>query len=451
MKDLPSSALEIADLLKKREVSSRELVGHYLHVMDLENPGLGSFVERNEKRALKEADQADARLAKREPRAPMFLGVPTGIKDHENLAGYFTRVGSRAYRWVYSPFDGAVARACRNAGFVFLGKLATSEMTILPFIDTDLHPPARNPRAPDRYAGGSSGGSAAAVAAGMLPIAPGSDGGGSVRIPASFCGLVGMKPARGTLPHPYSAVDKRKISSTGPLARDVRDAAALTDVLAERPAADGRKDSFLAACDEPVPAGLRIALLTKTPLTETEPEIAEATERVAKRLESMGHRLEPGSMLDGTIDDFLPLMARMVANVPLIGLFSERIQPTTRWLRDIGKKVDPRELEGAHADLERRIFDWFGDFDLWLTPTIPISPPKVGSFDALDGEGVFRAAAPIGAFTAPFNVTGQPAISVPAGVTHDGCPIGVQLVGRMGSDRLLISLARQLELTGKAS
>lgn len=451
MIELPSSALEIADLLKKREVSSRELVGHYLHVMDLENPGLGSFVERNEKRALKEADRADGRLAKRETEAPIFLGLPTGIKDHENLAGYFTRVGSRAYRWVYSPFDGAVARACRNAGFVFLGKLATSELTILPFIHTALHPPARNPRAPDRYAGGSSGGSAAAVAAGMLPIAPGSDGGGSVRIPASFCGLVGMKPARGTLPHPYTAVDKRRISSTGPLARDVRDAAALTDVLAERPIADGRKDSFLAACDEPVRSGLRIALLTKTPLTETEPEIAAATERVAKQLSSMGHHIEAGAPLDGSIDEFLPLMARMVANVPLVGLFSDRLEPTTRWLRDIGKKVDPKGLEAAHAELERRILDWFGDYDLWLTPTIPVSPPKVGSFQALDGEGVFRAAAPIGAFTAPFNVTGQPAISIPAGVSSEGFPIGAQLVGRMGSDRLLISIARQLELAGKAS
>jgi amidase len=260
-----------------------------------------------------------------------------------------------------------------------------------------------------------------------------------------------MKPGRGTLPHPYTAVDRRRISSTGPLAHDVRDAAALTDVLAERPFENGRADSFLAACDEQVPAGLRIALLTRTPLTETEPEIVAAVERVGRLLETLGHRVEPGTALDGTIEDFLPLMARMVANVPLIGLFSERIQPTTRWMRDVGKKVDPRGLESEHAQLERRIFDWFGDIDLLLTPTIPISPPRVGSFEALDGEGVFRAAAPIGAFTAPFNVTGQPAISIPAGTTRDGCPIGAQLVGRMGADRLLLSLARQLELRAEAS
>jgi amidase len=278
----------------------------------------------------------------------------------------------------------------------------------------------------------------------MLPIAPGSDGGGSVRIPASFCGLVGMKPTRGVLPHPYGAFDRRQISSIGPIAHDVRDAAALMDVLAGRPLLENRSDSFLAACEEKVPR-LTVKVLTRTPLAQTEPEIAAAVETVGKRLADMGHDVTPGEPLDGAIDDFLPLMARMVANVPLLGVLGGKIEPTTRWLRELGLKVDPGELETAHRALEQRILDWFGSADLWVTPTIGVFPPKVGSFAELDGEGVFRGAAPIGAFTAPFNVSGQPAISVPVGASKDGFPMGAQLVGRMNADRMLLALAARLE------
>ncbi len=449
MHDLPKSALEIAALLRRRELSSRELTRHYLDAVARKDPELGAFVELHAGRARASAERADRELDQRQPEPPIFLGLPTGIKDHENLRGCFSRVGSRAFRWVYSPFDGEVARACRRAGFLFFGKLATSELTILPFIHTDLHPPARNPYAKDRYAGGSSGGSAAAVASGMLPIAPGSDGGGSVRIPAAFCGLVGMKPGRGTLPHPYAAFDKRRISSTGPLAHTVRDAAALMDVLAgrgrfsEKPA----RASFLFACDEPVPR-LSVRQIDKTPLGDVEPEVLASVSRIAARLRDMGHEVEPGEPLDGSIDDFLPLMARMIANVPLLSLLGAKIQPTTRWLRDVGSGIDPRELAIAHENLERRVLEWFGKADLFLTPTIGGFPPKVGAFDGLDGEAVFRQAAPIGAFTAPFNVSGQPAISIPAGRSRSGLPIGVQLVGRMGSERMLLALAAKLESAG---
>jgi amidase len=126
-------------------------------------------------------------------------------------------------------------------------------------------------------------------------------------------------------------------------------------------------------------------------------------------------------------------------------VLGSKIEPTTRWLRDVGRKVDPAKLETAHRALEARILTWFGEADLWLTPTVGLFPPKVGSFADLDGEGVFRSAAPIGAFTAPFNVTGQPAISIPVGVSKAGFPMGVQLVGRMHSDRMLLALAAQLE------
>jgi amidase len=362
------------------------------------------------------------------------------------VRGFRSRVGSRAFRFVLVPIDGPVARACRRGGFVLLGKLATSELAILPFIETDLHPPTRNPCAPDHYAGGSSGGSAAAVASGMLPIAPGSDGGGSIRIPASFCGLVGVKAGRGTLPHPYDAIDRVRISAIGPLARTVRDGAALMDVLAGRTtlAQLTAPDSFLTACDRP-PSALRIRVLRCSPLVAVDTDVVAATTRAARALEQLGHHIEEGEPLVAEIDEFIPLMARMVANVPVPPFLNGLLQPTTRWLRVLGKRVSNAEAARHRERLERRVLDWFGDADAWLTPTVAMPAPRVGAFANLDGERVFRAAATIGAFTAPFNASGQPAASVPAGTSRAGLPIGVQLVFPHGGDRRLLALAAALE------
>ena len=435
--DLPQSALELAALVRRRALSAVEVVRHHLEVIAEKNPDLGAFVELREDRALHEAERIDERIA-RGGDLPPFLGLPTGIKDHEHLRGCFTRAGSRALRWVYSPVDGFMARACRRAGFVLCGKLATSELTILPFIETELHPPARNPYSRAHYAGGSSGGSAAAVASGMLPIAPGSDGAGSIRIPAACCGLWGMKASRGALPNPYGAFDRPLLSSIGPLAHTVRDAAALMDVLAGE-----RK--FASACDEAPRRGLRVRLLLETPLANVDEEHARAARAVALQLEDFGHHVEEGEPLDGVVDDFVPLMARMVANVPVVPFTERWLEPTTRWLRQRGKRVPQRVAMRQKEDLEKRVLAWFGEADLWITPTMPIPIPLVGSFRDLDGEAVFRAAAPLGAFTAAFNVSGQPAINVPRGRSSAGLPIGVQVVGRRDSDRLLLSLAAMLE------
>ena len=445
--DLPASALEAAALLRRRALSSVELVRHHLDVVARRNPELGSFVELRAERALAAARRADARLAQGGD-LPAFLGVPTGIKDHEHLRGSFSRVGSRAFRWVLSPIDGPVASACRRGGFVFLGKLATSELAILPFIHTALHPPARNPIAPDHYAGGSSGGSAAAVASGMLPIAPGSDGGGSIRIPASFCGLVGVKAGRGTLPHPYDLVDRVRISAIGPLARTVRDAAALMDVLAGRSVYvdPAPPDSFLAACGRS-PERLRIRVLRTSPHARVDPEVDACVLRAARLLEGLGHHVDEAPPLTAEIDEFIPLMARMVANVPIPPFMNRLLQPTTRWLRGRGKLVSNADAQALRIVLAERVLGWFGDADAWITPTVPETAPRVGAFDQLDGEAVFRAAAPIGAFTAPYNVSGQPAASVPAGCSSARLPIGLQIVGPPQGERVVLALAAVLEET----
>jgi amidase len=432
------TALAIAARLRRREVSSVELVTAALAA--IERDGLGAFVAVDRRGALREARRADARLARGDDRAP-FLGVPTGIKDHEPVRGLPTRLGSRAFAWLRSPIDGHVARACRRAGFVVLGKTATSELTILPFVHTRLHPPARNPHDRDRYSGGSSGGAAAAVAAGIVPIAPGSDGGGSIRIPAAFCGLVGFKPGRDVLVDPYGRLDPIGLSSLGPLARDVRDAAALLDALAVHP--DG---SFARACDDAVPP-LRVKLLVRPILAglAVEPEIAAAATRTVELLARAGHRASDAAPIDGELDEFLPVMARMVSRVPLLPGMARLLEPTTRWLHARGKRVTAEDARACADRIAARVHAWFGDADLVVTPTVAVHPPRVGAFDGMDGEAAWRASAALGAFTAPFNVSGQPAVSLPLARAANGLPIGVQIVARRGADRVLIAAARQIE------
>lgn len=426
-------ALELAARLRRREVSAVEVARDTLAAI-ARGASLGAFAHVDEARVLREAARADGLLARGAPGA--FLGVPTGIKDHEHVRGYPTQLGSRAFRWLYPPVDGAVARACRRAGFVIAGKLSCSELTILPFVDA---PPARLPQSPDRYAGGSSAGSAIAVAAGMLPIAPGSDGGGSIRIPAALCGLVGIKPSRGTLAAPHPRLDPVGISTSGPLAHSVRDAAALLDALS----ASGPQ--FAAACGLSVPSRLRIRVAVSSSLVEVDDEIAAATEAFASRLAAAGHVVSAAPPLVASLDEFIPIMARMVAQVPLaFGWIGRRLQPSTQWLHARGRTIARADVVWAAAKLSRAVATWFGDADVLLTPTVATPAPAIGSYAQLTGEQTFRAAAALGIFTAPFNITGQPALSLPAATSRAGLPIGLQLVARPHHDALLLAFATHL-------
>ena len=428
-----TTALELAERLRKREVSSVELVRDALDAIRARDGELGAFVEVAARRALLQARRAD-QLLRKGHKAP-FLGVPTAIKDHEPVRGLGTRLGSRAFRWIVSPIDGHVARACRRAGFVIVGKTSCSELTILPFVRG-----TRNPHDPERYSGGSSGGAAAAVAADLLTIAPGSDGGGSIRFPAAFCGLVGFKPGRGIVPNPYAIFDPVGINALGPLARTTRDAAAMIDLLCARP--DG---AFARAHDDAVPA-LRVKLLVRAPLSalDVAPEHAVAVAETGRRLARLGHAISDAAPFSGELDEFLPIMARMIARVPLLPIMVRMLEPSTQWLRERGRTVTKTDALAIADRLARRVDDWFGDADVIVMPTVAQPPPRVGSFDALDGETVFRRAATLAAFTAPFNVSGQPAVSLPLATSRTGLPIGVQLVARRGADRMLLALAARL-------
>jgi amidase len=203
----------------------------------------------------------------------------------------------------------------------------------------------------------------------MLAIAPGSDGGGSIRIPAAFCGLVGVKPSRGALPNPYGMFDPVGLSTIGPLATNVRDAAAMLDVLAEKP-------SFAPACDAPVPS-LNIRVLVDPPLANvtTAPAHAAAVRDAARALEQLGHTITDAPRLTGELDRFLPLMARMVARVPLLPIMERSLEPTTRWLRAQGRGVTLSDVRAIADSLTRDVDAVFGDADIMLTPTTAQPPP----------------------------------------------------------------------------
>lgn len=431
---LALSALEQAARIRARELSSRELVSAYLDRIQAHNPALRAFVDLQAASALRQADRADRALRRGDAQGP-FHGVPTAMKDHHMIRGTRTRIGSRAFRHLWSPIDDGTVRRMRRAGFVLVGKTAMSELGILPVVETEIQPPTRNPWDATRTAGGSSGGAGAALAAGLLPVAPGSDGAGSVRIPAALNGLVGLKPTRGLVPDDAPGVNVYGLATLGPLARTVDDAAALLDVLSgpsSRPA--------LAASRERVPS-LRIGLLVEGPFGDVDPRIAARTEEAARRLEAAGHTVEVRTMPRVGVDAFLPLYQRMVSRIPVP--HAAALGPFARWFWESGRGVNDADAWERHHYFQRLGLELMEGLDLIVTPTIGRVAPPVGTWAGLEPEAQFMGAAELGMFTALCNVTGQPAITVPAGRV-DGLPIGVQIAGRPGDDARLLALARLL-------
>jgi amidase len=442
-------ALTLARMLRMHDVSSEELVLAFLERIDATNARICAFVDVLRERALAEARAADTRLGKRAGVTEPFAGVPIGIKDLNLARGSFTRFGSRAFERLFVVFDDATVAQLRRGGFVVLGKTATSELGSLPVTEPDIHPPTRNPWDLDVTSGGSSGGAAAAVAAGMIPIAQGSDAAGSIRIPASFCHLFGLKPSRGRVPNPFGYDDRRLIWTCGPIARTVDDAAAMLDVMAgitvgTRHWAPPPPRPFAELAQEPPPS-LRLRLAVHSSHLATEPDVAAAVEGVARLLEKCGHRIEEArlDLPDGAIEDFLPVWQASAARAPVHDW--SLTQPVTRWLGEKGRSVDPRVTDRMTDKLQALVLDRFGDADAWITPTVAVAPPRVGHWRGLLPEQVLAEAVKLGIFTAPFNISGQPAASIPAGRSRSGHPIGVQIVGRPLADGLVLALARQIE------
>lgn len=427
------SALTLAGRVRDGAVTASELVEHALVRIARYDGDVGAFVELCANRARRDAASVDAARRTGKP-LPPFAGVPIAIKDLHATANMFLRMGSRHFRHLWVPFDDSAVAALRRAGFIVVGKTTTSEFGILPICETALSPPTRNPWNLAYSACGSSGGSAAAVAAGLVPIALGSDGGGSIRIPAAANGLCGYKASRGAIPSPLDAFDKLGIAALGALGADIDDLFAFAcalrsepDVLRPLPAPRARR---------------RVRFAIEPPLGETAPANAAAVRQVASELAALGHEVTESRVVPGNIDEFLPIWRRAATYTPVV--FASAIEPVSRWLRQQGKATPWADAFAARTHLTRRVDDWFGDADLWLLPTLAVQPPRVGAFAGLPPEAVFAGTATLGLFTAVFNASGHPAVSLPCGTDAAGLPLGVQLVGQRGADEALLATARTL-------
>jgi len=440
-----ASALEQAALVAAGEVSSVELVELYLGRIETHDPQLNAFVTVCAEQALAEA---------REPRPGPFSGVPLPIKDLDEVAGVRTTLSSRAFAGWIPPTDRASVARLRRAGFVVIGKTNTPELGLIPLTNSELNGICRNPWNTTRTPGGSSGGAAAAVAAGLAPAAQGSDGGGSIRIPSSCCGLFGLKPSRGRVsPAPFG--DVYGLSSSGPITRTVADAAAMLDVLAgnelgdphlcpppERPFADE------VGAD---PGALRVAVTTEAPLqAPVDPACVRATEEAAALLESLGHRVEADTP-PWRDDDLLLHFMRLWQTIP--ALYGDeavsRMGPLARAFAELAGETSSSDYVRAVLQLQllaRRVVGFFARYDLVLTPTLALPPVPV---DWVDDEEDALARFARGGLFSPFtplvNVTGQPAVSVPLHWTDDGLPVGVQLIGRPADEATLLRVSAQLE------
>ena len=453
------TALEQAAAVRSGEVSPSELVEHSLARIAALDDGLGAFITVTPERALAAAAHADD-LVRGGGELPALLGVPTAIKDLNNTAGVRTTFGSVTMSGFVPEVDDAVVSKLAAAGTISLGKTNTPEFGFPCYTDNELAGPARCPWDPSRLAGGSSGGAAVAVAAGMVPFAQGSDGGGSIRIPASINGIYGIKPTRGRVSNAPYGSEITGLGTNGPLARTVRDAAAMLDAMSGPVLGDPAwapplpaGETFLGAADR-APGRLRIGRWLQSPMPDVvlDPEVRTAFDDASALLEDLGHEVEdaPAGLLG---PDVLPSFERVWAlSGTLLPVPAQRVadlRPLTRWLRDEGLALSAQQAMEAMTALRlfsRRFLLATADVDVLLAPVCTMTPRPLGWFGAEgDGAADFERQKRYAAFTALFNVTGQPAVSVPLHWTGDGLPVGSMLVGRPADEATLIALSAQLE------
>lgn len=424
-----------AELIRAGEVSSRELVELYLERIERLDPELNAFRRVMAERALVDAQQADARRGAGEERP--LLGVPIAVKDVQDVTGEVTSYGTAAFTKPAAQDDELVRRV-RAAGAVVIGKTNTPELAIMGDTEGPAFGITRNPWNADRSPGGSSGGSAAAVAAGLCAAATASDGAGSIRIPASNCGLVGLKPTRDRVPmtpagHWYG------MSVAGFEARSVRDAALLISI--------GAEDESLGDASAPTRERLRVAVSAKPVLpTPVHADVRRVIGETAGHLRSLGHDV---SDADPPYPLLSPAVARYMAgqaqDVDELVERPERLQRRTKGFARLGRANRPALGWALGEDDSERMRPFFERHDILLTPVMAVPPIRAGAWEGLGAVrtliGMMRAYP----FCLEWNLTGQPSISVPVGMSADELPIGMQLVGRDGEEATLLGVAAQLE------
>jgi amidase len=451
-------ATELANLIRGGDISSRELVETSLERIEALEPELNAFAHLDPEGALAAAD-----LVRPGDERP-FAGVPIAIKDTAEVAGWPYTLGSDVFGDFVPSYDAFVVRRLREAGFVFVGKTSLPEFGILPVTEPRRFGPTRNPWDTERTPGGSSGGAAAAVAAGMLPLAHGSDGGGSIRIPAACCGLVGLKPSRGRVSRgPDQGEDF--LVQDGVLTRTVAETAELLDVLAGYEPGDASwapppPEPFAAAVGRE-PGRLRIGFTTDAAIqAELDPQCERAVRDAAELLSSLGHEVEEVEA-PWAGQDLLRVFTLVFGTPVSLGVFfgaqvtgrepsEELVEPLTWTIWNGIRERTALDYLLARTQLSaaaRAIVALWNEFDVVMTPALAWRPVRLGDIDACSDDPWedFRRSGEFTPYTAVFNVTGQPAISLPLFHGDDGLPLGVQLAGRPADEATLLSLAAQLE------
>src|SRR3954452_44119 len=442
-----SGAAHQARLIAAGEVSAREVVEAALRRIERLDPALTAFRVVLSERAVAEAQQADAR--RRAGEARHLLGVPVAIKDDTEVAGVPTARGTAASDLTPRDRDAEVVRRLRAAGVVVVGKTNVPELMMWPFCESVSFGATRNPWALDRTPGGSSGGSGAAVAAGLCGLALGTDGAGSVRIPAAFCGVFGLKPTRGRVPvDPGLSAGWHGLNVAGPLARTVADAALFLDAVA----GDVPEGGFAAAAAR-APGRLRVALSTNMPpgtVARLGAEQRAAVAETAALVRSLGHEVVERDVDYGAASA-VHVLGRYLRGIHDEGAafaHPERLEPRTRAMIRRGGLVPRAALaraRAAEARLAARIGAVFATADVLLVPG-PSGPPfRIGRLAGRGASATLNAAAAKVPYYGIFNATGHPACSVPAGFDRDGLPLAVQLAGRPHDEATLLSLAAQIE------
>jgi amidase len=433
------TAVGIAAAVRSGRVPPTEVLEQHLDRIAALDDQVGAFrllrteEVRAEARALEDRGDLDG-LA--------LAGVPVAIKDNVDLAGVPTRNGSAATSPEPAAADDELVRRLREAGALLVGKTNVPELCLWPFTESEAYGATRNPWSLDHTPGGSSGGSAAAVAAAMVPIALAADGGGSIRMPASNCGLVGLKPGHGVVPFPQTGVSTwARMSEFGPLATTVADLALALDVLAGG-------DRFRAVAPPERPLRVGVSAKPGAVGVKVDPRVRAVMDATADALAGAGHRVErvDPPWRNGDAAPFLQRVFHGCAE-DADRMTWEALEPRTRAEARAGRLLRRARSapDGPPRKVLARFQAWFADHDLLLSPTLAQPPLRIGAYQGKGLAGTLLGLTAYMPFPPPFNLVGFPAASVPAGATDDGLPLGVQLAAAPGGEALLLSVARQLE------
>ncbi|MFC1984174.1 amidase [Chloroflexota bacterium] len=449
------SALEMRNAIRAKKLSPVELMDAFLQRIERINPKVNAYCTVVAESARTEARCAEDKLMKGEELGPLH-GIPVSVKDLVFTKGIRTTGGTRMYENFIPDEDDIVVERLKAAGAIVIGKTNTPQSGWVAITDNLLFGPTRNPWNTERVSGGSSGGAASAVASCMGPLAIGSDGGGSIRIPSSFCGVFGLKPSWGRVPHgPGFPGIWEGLSVVGPITRTVKDAALMMEVIAGRDDRDhfslpDVELQYLSHLGENL-KGLRIAWSSDLGYAIADPQVIEVTEAAARIFNTLGCTVEAVNPQLGSPEETFSIVVGASLAAVLVDKLDEwrdHFEPALVTFLEKSKDISAMEYIKArinNLEYRNRVQAFFEKYDLLLTPTVAVPPFKVGRYGPREIAGT--RVTPLGwmSFTYPFNITGQPAASVPCGWTDDGLPVGLQIVGRRFDEITVLQAAAAFE------